>query len=228
MLLIALALALQPAPQTTPAATAPTVQSAPQPIDPPDRPGLLPPRPAPELPPEPAPPLSDLTSDPGLPRPPILAYGAVPAPMRVEISRDLITDHLSAFAVAPGSHGRLEIGCDHRRFEGIRVRFSGRTWLARGNVFTGHRPMVHRFDDAPPRRSFWVVRARRATLVRASQTASFLRSVLSSQRLVIRVFDVEGREVDLIFPLIATPPAIDQMLRACGADALHAELFGAR
>ena len=228
MLLIVLAAAgLQIASQTTPDATATTVQSAPQPIEP-ATPRELPPQPRPELPPEPPPPLSGLNSEP-VPTPVLTSHrlpGPTPRPMTVEIERDAITDALSAFAVARGSHGRLEIGCDQRRFDGVRIRFSGRTWLARPGLFSSERRFWHRFDTAPPQRDFWEIDERMATLEDRPRVRRFLRWLLGSERVVIRTEDVEGREVDLVFPLVETRYAVERVLWACGAHRLSADLFG--
>lgn len=220
MLAIALALALQPAPQPVPpVGTAPAPPAEAQ----------LPPRPGPwpavEVA-EPPPPLSGVESSASPAAAPADAdpLAPVPRPMEVEVERDAITDHLSAFAVARTPGARIEIGCDLRRHDGVFVRFSGRTWLARGNAITGERPLWHRFDLDRPVRAFWVVRHRRATLYELDDVGPFIAHLLASRRLVIRAIDIEDREVDTRFILVDAAPAVDRVIALCGDERLLAWL----
>lgn len=145
----------------------------------------------------------------------LVAVEPPPRPMAVEIVRDAITDAVRSFAVLRDGGNRLVVGCDPSRHEGPRVRFHSRRWLARGNLLTGERPIVYRFDDLPPRRMMWDVRYRHGTLDKAGAVASFLRDLGSAERLVFRTRDIENREFDIVFRLRDVRPAVDRALAAC-------------
>lgn len=139
-----------------------------------------------------------------------------PRPMEVEIGADPITDAVEAWATIRGPDGRLEVGCDRDRHEGIRVRLASRHWLASG-AFRDGRPLISRFDLNPPGRSLWRIEGRTAVLARRRHIAPFLQWLATSERLVVRARDIEGRTVDMHFPLVGVRPALDRVLTACGA-----------
>src|SRR5688500_7919738 len=97
-----------------------------------------------------------------------------PRPMEVEVVRDPITDQVRAFATIRSGRDRLVVSCDRGGYDGARISFHAAHWLARGNVFTGERPVVHRFDDLPPRRTMWDIDNRRGTLAGRARVNDFL------------------------------------------------------
>lgn len=147
-----------------------------------------------------------------------LALAAVdppPRPMDVEVIEDPITDDIRAYATVRDGGHRLVVSCDPAEYDGARVAVHSRRWLARGNLFTGDRPLTYRFDRLPPRRMMWDVEDRRALLTGESRVDPFLRDLLLAERLVVRARDVEYREFDMIFRLVDVRPAIEQALAAC-------------
>lgn len=142
-----------------------------------------------------------------------------PRPMSVEVIRDAITDAVRAFATVRDGRNRLVVACDPSRYAGTRVSFHADRWLARGNLFTGERPVVYRFDDLPPRRMMWDVNDRRGLLTGRSEVAAFLAALAGADRLVIRTRDIENHRMDLVFRLEGVQPALEQALAACAAQA---------
>lgn len=141
-----------------------------------------------------------------------------PQPMRVEIIADPITDRVRASATLREDGHRLVVSCDPSRYDGARIAVHSRRWLARGNVFSGNRPMTHRFDDLPPRRMMWDVQDRRGLLTRERRVDSFVEHLLASEKLVIRTYDIERHRFDMVFRLEQVRPAVEQVLQACEAD----------
>lgn len=151
-----------------------------------------------------------------------------PRPMTVEVERDPINDRVSATATLRDAGNRLDVACDPRRYDGLRVSFTSMYWLARGNVLTGERSVTYRFDDQRPRRLYWHVDARSGRIGDSRNRARpFIRELLSSERVVLRTRDVSERPFDLTFRINGARPAIAQLLDACGEDALKDSLFGA-
>lgn len=149
-----------------------------------------------------------------------------PRPMTVEVVTDAITDQVSASAILRDRGERLVVACDASEYEGLRVSFHSTHWLARGNLFSGQRPLIYRFDDQPPRRMLWNVRERSGRLRGQSRVIPFLRALIGAERLVIRTLDIEDRRFDLLFRIAGARPAIDQLLEACKESRLRENLFG--
>lgn len=139
----------------------------------------------------------------------------VAVPVSVEVTQDPITDRVGAFATIRTEEGRLAVGCDPTRFRGVRVQVQSRYWLAHENVVTGVRKFDYRFDATPPRRGRFRTSARTAWLRSREETDYFMSWMRRAERVVIRVRDVEGRRLDLGFPLAEMGPAIDEALRIC-------------
>ena len=137
-----------------------------------------------------------------------------PEPMELEVIRDPITDVVRAYATIRESGDRLVVSCDPAKYDGVRVSFHGRHWLSRGNLFTGERPVIYRFDDLPPRRMMWDVNNRRGML-RGNRVDSFLADLMSADKLVIRTRDIEQHRYDMTFRLVDVRPAVEQALAAC-------------
>ena len=147
------------------------------------------------------------------------AFAAVdppPRPMTLEFERDSITDEISVKSELRDGPNRIEVTCDPAEYRGIRVDLHTNRWLARGNVFSGERPLIYRFDNARPRRTMWDIRQRRARLDGRKQVRAFLRALAGSERLVVRTRDVEGHRYELAFRLVETRPVIERTLEACG------------
>jgi hypothetical protein len=148
--------------------------------------------------------------------------------MTMEVVRDPITDQVSADAILRDAGQRLSVSCDPAHYRGLRVSFSSMHWLARGNVLTGERAIVYRFDDQRPRRLLWQVGSRSGHIGdRRGRVAPFLRALIGAQRLVLRTRDVEERPFDLTFRIVGARPAIARLLEACGESELKDSLFGA-
>ena len=139
-------------------------------------------------------------------------------PMDVEVVRDLITDEVRAYATIREGGDRLVVSCAPAEYGGAHVAFHSRRWLARGNMFTGGRPVTYRFDDLPPRRMMWDVNDRRGRLG-GDRAAAFLGDLATARQLVIRARDIENQEFDLVFRLEGVQPAVDHALTACAAAA---------
>jgi len=148
----------------------------------------------------------------------IMASEPPPRPMTVEVVRDPITDAVRADATLRDDGNRLVVSCDPAEYDGPRIRVHSRRWLGRGHLFSGHRPVIYRFDNQRPRRMLWDIEDRRATLSRGRRVAAFLNELQTAQRLVIRARDVENRRFDMIFRLKDVAPALGQALAACDGD----------
>ncbi len=145
--------------------------------------------------------------------------GAANGPAHIEVEQDPITDTVSTFAVAQAENGRLSIGCDPDRFEGIRIALQGRGWFGGENQFTDRLWVKYRFDGAPPQRSRWGTERGSAYLGRQEEVQTFLAWISAADRISIRAKDVENRETDFIFALDDARPAVSRMIEACGAQA---------
>jgi hypothetical protein len=160
--------------------------------------------------------------------PPPAVPALAPRGATFESARDPITDTLSAFAVARAEGGgRLTIGCDADRYEGIRVAFTSRAWLPPERIDTRRRTVHYRFDSTPAGRVHVSTQGRTATLRPESHVLPFLRWIVASERLALRLRDIEGRRVTLLFDLGGSAAAVDRMLDACGRADLRPELFAA-
>ena len=154
-----------------------------------------------------------------------LALAAVlppPRPMSVEVVRDPITDNIRAYAILREAGNRLVVSCEPSKYEGPRISFHGRHWLARGNLFTAERPVIYRFDDEAPRRLMWDVRDRRGMLNDNDHVASFLAGLTTARKLVIRTRDIEQHRYDLTFRLTEVRPAVEAALAACAQGTAEA------
>jgi hypothetical protein len=151
-----------------------------------------------------------------IPDPPITEPPA--RPMEVRVVHDAITDQVRAWAIVLDRGNRLVVSCEPARYDGIRVTFHSQRWLAHGNVITGHRPVVYRFDDAPPRRMLWDVNDRRGRLSSDRRVNHFISSLYDADQLVVRTRDIEHRKFDMTFRLIDVRPAMARLLDACGLD----------
>jgi hypothetical protein len=136
-------------------------------------------------------------------------------PMSVEVIRDPITDHVHAYATVRARRDRLVVSCDSDESGLPGLTFHSERWLARGNVFTGYRPVTWRFDTRRPRRQMWRVDNRHADLTGEARIASFLAFLMEADRLVIRTRDIENHRVDVTFRLIDVRPAVEQVMSAC-------------
>jgi hypothetical protein len=145
----------------------------------------------------------------------LIAINPPPRPMEVKVVRDAINDDVRTYAIQRDEGNRLVISCDPAKHDGPRVSFHSRRWLARGNMFTGERPIVYRFDMQAPRRMMWDIHHRHGTLDDSGRVASFVRDLWSAERLVFRTRDVENREFDITFRLRGVQPAINRVLAAC-------------
>jgi hypothetical protein len=150
-----------------------------------------------------------------------------PRPMAVEVSRDPITDQVRASANLYDSGQRLTIACDAAHYRGVRVSFTSSAWLSRGNIFSGERPLIYRFDQNEPRRHNWTIRDRAARLSGRGEVAVFVGALIGADLLVFRTRDVEEHRLDLSFRIVGARPAVAQLLDACGETRLRTRLFGA-
>lgn len=149
-----------------------------------------------------------------------LAALPVPArPMTAEISRDAITDRVSATATLRADRDRLVVGCDPSRVRRLWISVDAARWFWPGNAFNGSLPLTYRFDSQPARRMMWSVRDRRATLVGIDRVRRFINALAASERLVIRARDLEGAPFDIAFDIVDAAPAIATALEACGVPA---------
>jgi len=147
-----------------------------------------------------------------------LALAAIDPPAQpasVEVIRDPVTDHVRAYATIRSRRDRLVVSCDSDERAEPEVAFHADRWLARGNFFSGHRPITYRFDNRRPRRQMWHVEDRHATLTGRRRIAAFLSYLVASERLVIRTRDLERHRLDIVLPLRDVQPAIEQVMSAC-------------
>jgi hypothetical protein len=150
----------------------------------------------------------------------------LPQPMSVEVVRDPITDAVRASADLYDSGQKLTVACDPARYEGVRISFSTRHWMAGDSFFTGERPLIHRFDSQRPRRLVWIMRDRGARLSGRKRVTFFLAEMIAAERLVLRSRDVEDHVLDLTFRVAGAHPAIARLLEACGENRMRAQLYG--
>jgi hypothetical protein len=159
-----------------------------------------------------------------------LALAAVdpppPQPMSVEVVRDPITDAVRASAELLDAGQKLTVACDPARYEGVRVSFSTRHWMAGDSFFTGERPLIFRFDSQRPRRFIWIMRDRGARLSGRKRVTFFLAEMIAAERLAFRTRDIEDQVVDLSFRVVGAYPAIARLLEACGENRMRARLYG--
>jgi hypothetical protein len=146
------------------------------------------------------------------------AAPVLPSPMSVEVITDVITDQVRAHATIRNEGDRLVISCDPSRYEGFRITVHSRRWLARGNIFTGERPLIFRFDQGPPRRGMWDVTDRRASLIGDARKSAFLQQLQTAERLAVRARDIENHRFDMVFDLNGVRPALEQARAACAAS----------
>jgi hypothetical protein len=144
-----------------------------------------------------------------------LASEPPPQPMETMIVRDAITDEIRAFAILRDRGNRLVVSCEPSEYDGARVSVHSRRWLARGNLFTGERPVVYRFDELAPARMMWDVNDRRGLLAGDRRVQRFLDDLTASEELVVRTRDIENHEFDMTFRLLDVRTAVDAALAAC-------------
>lgn len=149
----------------------------------------------------------------------LLAMQIPPEPMRVSIGRDQINDRIRATATLRQGGNRLVVICEPGNEDGPRITLNSRRWLARGHLLSGRRRITYRFDNQPPRRMFWEIDDRRATLTRDARVASFLSDLRTARRLVIRARDMEKRRFDTVFDLHGAGPAVERLIHACSEPA---------
>ena len=138
-----------------------------------------------------------------------------PQPASVEVIRDPVTDHVRAYATIRARRDRLVVSCDSTKRAEPEVALHADRWLARGNFFSGYRPITYRFDNQRPRRQMWDVKDRHAEFTGQRRIAGFLSQLIASERLVIRTRDLERHRLDIVFPLREVRPAIEQVMSAC-------------
>lgn len=149
-----------------------------------------------------------------------------PRPMRVEITRDTISDDVTAVATLQDGRAKLTLACDPDDYEGVRVVFTSDHWLAGNSFFTGERPLLYRFDEEHPVRLVWIMRDRGARLAGRDRVTRFLRGLITAERLLFRTRDIEDRPVDVAFRIVGARPAVQQLLEACGEQRMRRRLFG--
>ena len=142
-----------------------------------------------------------------------------PRPMTVDIVRDPITDHVRAYATIRERRNRLVVHCEPSEYDGPRVSFHSDRWLSRGNLFTGERPVIYRFDQRRARRMMWDVDNRRGLLTGRRRVENFLADLMTAEKLVIRTRDIEQHRLDMTFRLKDVRPAVEQALAACEEEA---------
>jgi hypothetical protein len=136
-------------------------------------------------------------------------------PVALEVTRDRISDRVSAFATIRGDRGMLAIGCEPRNYRGVRVTLRSRYFLARENVVTGARSFPIRFDRDPARPGRWTTTGRQGWLRGGTATRAFIARARGAREVAVRAVDVEGRELDLVFPLAGAQGTINQALAIC-------------
>ncbi len=144
-----------------------------------------------------------------------LALQVPPEGTSLQVRVDPINDRASAFAVITGDMGRLRIGCDPNEFTGVRVQLMSRFWLANESFISGTRSYLFRVDRRPAVRVRFETERRTAWINSRAQVARFISNARNARRVVIQAIDVEGREIDHIFPLAEARPVIDEMVAIC-------------
>lgn len=149
-----------------------------------------------------------------------------PRPMRVEVTRDTISDDITATATLQDGGAKLTLTCEPDDYEGVRVIFASQHWLAGNSFFTGERPLLYRFDEERPVRLIWIMRDRGARLAGRQRVTRFLRGLIAAEALLFRTRDIEDRPVDIAFRIVGARPAVEQLLAACGEQRMRRRLFG--
>ncbi|HST37228.1 MAG TPA: hypothetical protein VLK25_11435 [Allosphingosinicella sp.] len=149
-----------------------------------------------------------------------------PRPMRVEVTRDTISDDVNATATLQDGNAKLTLTCDPDDYRGVRVIFTSQHWLAGNSFFTGERPLLYRFDEEHPVRRIWIMRDRGARLSGRDRVTRFLRGLIDAERLLFRTRDIEDHPVDVTFRIVGARPAVEQLLGACGEQRMRRRLFG--
>ena len=149
-----------------------------------------------------------------------------PRPMRVEVTRDTISDDVTASAILQDMDAKLTLTCEPDDYEGVRVVFTSRHWLAGDSIGTRERPLLYRFDEERPVRLIWIMRERGARLAGRSRVTPFLRGLIEAERLLFRSRDIENRPVDITFRIVGARPAVERLLAACGEQRTRRRLFG--
>ena len=149
-----------------------------------------------------------------------------PRPMRVEVTRDTISDDITATATLQDRGAKLTLTCEPDDYEGVRVIFASQHWLAGSSFFTGERPLLYRFDEERPVRLIWIMRDRGARLAGRQRVTRFLRGLIAAEGLLFRTRDIEDRPVDIAFRIVGARPAVEQLLAACGEQRMRRRLFG--
>lgn len=149
-----------------------------------------------------------------------------PRPMRVEVTRDTISDDVTVTATLQDGGAKLTLTCEPDDYEGVRVVFSSQHWLAGNSFFTGERPLLYRFDENRPVNWVWIMRDRGARLAGRGRVGDFLREFIDAERLLFRTRDIEDRPVDIAFRIVGARPAVEQLLEACGEQRMRRRLFG--
>lgn len=144
----------------------------------------------------------------------LAAQALPPQPMTVDSFQDAITDRISAYATIRDGDARLVVGCD-RAGDDIKITVHTDRWLVRGALFYGMRNFTYRFDRNRPRRQLWIPEDRSARLVKERRILPFLRQLVESERVVVRMRDVEDHWFDTTFRLENVRPALEQMFQAC-------------
>jgi hypothetical protein len=145
--------------------------------------------------------------------------------VEVSIVRDAITDRRRATATLRGEGERIEIRCESPDWGDVSVRYHSRRWLARGNFVTGQKPLIYRFDEQRRVRRLWHVHERTASFDDRGRVVSFLRSLMSGRRLVIRGRDIENHRFDSIFTIGESSAAIARLLQTCGSRRLNPRIL---
>ena len=153
-------------------------------------------------------------------------------PVVYESHVDPVDDSVSAFVTlhaergrSEGSGGRLSIGCDPREYRGVRVILASDGWLQE-SWYTARRTVRYRFDQARYFKAWWETSEGVAFEGSRKHVARFLGWMMGSERLALRTRDVEGREIEMVFPLAGVRPELDRMLTACSAERLRARALG--
>lgn len=149
----------------------------------------------------------------------------LPAPGRttLEISRDPLDDSVRAFVVFRAGRAQLSVGCNRDQFGGVRVGLTDNAWFT-GRTIVGQRPVRVRFDRHRAWSTRWDVDDGMLSLRGREPVTNFIGWMLLSERIAMRTTDVEDRRLDYVFDLRESRAAIEQMLTACGATAIHRSL----
>ncbi|HEY0043734.1 MAG TPA: hypothetical protein VGB62_04210 [Allosphingosinicella sp.] len=148
-------------------------------------------------------------------------------PVVYESHVDPVDDSVSASVSLRGERGaRLSVGCDPREYRGVRVMLAADGWLQE-SWYTARRTVRYRFDAGKPRKAWWETGDGIAYERSPKHVARWIGWMMQSERLALRTRDIEGREIEIVFPLAGLRPELDRMLTACNADRLRARAIGA-